>query len=90
MGKHNSTRVDEGRKSSNLFAKKNARHEPWWAGGKKNLLCDPGSELRLGGREKRRAKIINGKRKKKKKKERQQQRNGAALLHTIPLGKAIF
>ena len=29
-------------------------------GGEKSLLCDPGSELRLGGREKGRAKIING------------------------------
>ena len=33
-------------------------------GGEKSLLCDPGSELRLGGREKkRRAKITNGKQK---------------------------
>ena len=28
--------------------------------GQKSLVCDPGSELRLGGREKRRAKILNG------------------------------
>ena len=28
--------------------------------GEKGLLCDPGSELRLGEREKRRAKIMNG------------------------------
>ena len=34
--------------------------------GKKSLLCDPGSELRLGGRENRRAKIINGMKKKTK------------------------
>ena len=40
------------------------RHEPWWAGGEKSLVCDPGSELRLGGRENRRAKIINGMEKK--------------------------
>ena len=32
---------------------KNARHEPQWVGGEKSLLCDPGSELRLGGREQR-------------------------------------
>ena len=32
------------------------------------LTCDPGSELRLGGREKRRARIINGMKKKTKKK----------------------
>ena len=30
-----------------------------WVGGEKSLLCDPGSELRLGGRENRRATIIN-------------------------------
>ena len=35
-------------------------------GGEKSLLCDPGSQLRLGGREDRRAKIINGMEKKKK------------------------
>ena len=34
--------------------------------GEKSLLCDPGSELRLGGRENRRAKIINGMEQKKK------------------------
>ena len=33
--------------------------------GEKSLLCDPGSELRLGGGEKRRAKTINGMEKKK-------------------------
>ena len=36
--------------------------------GEKSLLFDPGSELRLGGRERKRAKIINkgiGKKKKK-------------------------
>ena len=33
----------------------------------KSLLCDPGSESRLGGREKRRAKIINGMKKRKEK-----------------------
>ena len=38
-----------------------------WVGGEKSLLCAPGSELRLliGGRENRRAKIINGMEKKK-------------------------
>ena len=35
--------------------------------GEKSLLCDPGSELRLGGRDNRRAKIINGMKKKKEK-----------------------
>ena len=28
--------------------------------GEKSLLCDPGSELLLGGREKRRANILKG------------------------------
>ena len=38
-------------------------------GGEKGLPCDPGSELRLGGRENRSAKIINemGKRTRQKK-----------------------
>ena len=36
-----------------LLAIKNARHEPYWVEGEKNLLRDPGSELRLGGREKK-------------------------------------
>ena len=35
--------------------------------GEKGLLCDPGSVLRLGGREKRRAKIVNGMKKRRKK-----------------------
>ena len=30
---------------------KNARHEPLVGRGEKSLLCDPGSKLRLGGRE---------------------------------------
>ena len=38
--------------------------------GGNSLLCDPGSELRLGGRENRRAKIINGMEKKQKEKKR--------------------
>ena len=29
-------------------------------GGGKSLLCDPGSELRLGGRGEKRAKRVNG------------------------------
>ena len=52
VGKHNSTRVDEGRKSCNLLAIKNARHESQWGEGEKSLLCGPGSELRLGRTEK--------------------------------------
>ena len=39
--------------------------------GEKSLLCEPGSELRVGSRERRRcAKIINGMSKKKKKKKK--------------------
>ena len=38
-------------------------------GGEKSLLCDPGSKLRLGGSENRRAKIINGMEKEKDKKK---------------------
>ena len=53
MGKHNSTRVDEGRKSWNLLAIKNVMHEPWSGGGEQSLLCDPGSQWRLGEREKK-------------------------------------
>ena len=34
----------------------------------KSLLCDPGSELRLGGREKKKGEDINVTRKRKKKK----------------------
>ena len=43
-----STREERGEISRE---KKNARHEPYWVGGEKSLICDPGSELRLGGRE---------------------------------------
>ena len=69
-GKHSSTRVDEGGKKELKSSRdKNARHEPLWDGGEKSLLCDPGSELRLGGRENRRANIINGMKKKKEKKK---------------------
>lgn len=33
--------------------------------GEESLLCDPGSEVLIGGREKGRAKILYGKRKQK-------------------------
>ena len=61
--RRNSTRVDEGkkRKSSSLVAIKKKRKARTVVGrGEKRLLCDPGSELRPRGREKRRAKVING------------------------------
>ena len=45
VGKHNSMRVDEGRKGRNLLAiKMRGTNRTWWG--------DPGSELRLRGREK--------------------------------------
>ena len=49
-----------GKKELKSSRDKNARHEPLWVGGEKSLLCDPGSELRQGGRENRRAKVKNG------------------------------
>ena len=56
VGRYTSTRVDEGRKSGNLLAKKNAR-------GQKSLLCEPGSELRLGTRERKKGEDIKSDRK---------------------------
>ena len=49
-----------GKKELKASRDKNASYEPQWVGAKKRLLCDPGPELRLGGRDNRRAKIING------------------------------
>ena len=57
----------QGKKELKFSRDTNARHEPSCGGGEKSLLCDPGSELRLGGRGKRRAKIIDGMEIKKKK-----------------------
>ena len=56
---YTSTQVDEGRKSAKYFRDKlqganRSREE------EKNLLFDPGSELRLGGRENRKEKILDG------------------------------
>ena len=50
--------------------KKKTRHEPEGGGGEKSLLRDPGSELRLGGRENRRAKVTNGMGEKERKKKK--------------------
>ena len=70
-GRHNSTRGDEGRKSSSLVAIKMQVTNRSGVGGEKRLLCDPGSELQLvGGREKRRAKIVNRMGKKRQNKTR--------------------
>ena len=70
MGRHISTRVDEGRKCSVLLAIKmpsiKARTVVVVGSGEKNLLCDPGSELRLRGDRTRRANTINDMEKKKK------------------------
>ena len=51
MGRHNSTHVDEGRKSGKLLTIQMRGTNRRWVGGEKSLQCDPGSELRLGGRE---------------------------------------
>ena len=43
-----------GKKGLKSSRDENARHEPQWGGGEeRSLLCDPGSELRIGGREKK-------------------------------------
>ena len=61
--RRNSTRVNEARKEwlKSSSRDKYERHEPsyWGGGGKAPLLCGAGSEPRLGGTEKRRAKIVN-------------------------------
>ena len=60
VGGRNSTRVHEESKGSSLVAIKMQGTNRSGVGGEKRLLCDPGSELQLvGGREKRRAKIVN-------------------------------
>ena len=41
VGRQNPTRVDEGRKSWNLLAIKNARHEPYWGGGRRACYVTP-------------------------------------------------
>ena len=70
-----STGVDEGGKKGQKKSSrdKHARHEPYRGGGRRSCYtCDPGSELRLGGREKRTTKkVTNGMTKKKKESERQ-------------------
>ena len=54
MGRPKSTRIDEGRKGSNVLVIKmkgiNAINSG--EGGQESLLCDAGSKLRLGGKEK--------------------------------------
>ena len=50
---NSSTQVDEGRNSSCLLAIKMEGTNRSGDGGEKSLRCDPGSELRLGGREKK-------------------------------------
>ena len=47
-----------GSKCAEVFTRQNARHVLGRV--EESLVCDPGSELQLGGREKRRAKIIYG------------------------------
>ena len=60
VGRRNSTR-DEGRKCSSLLGiKMRGTNRSIVGRGEERLLFDPGSESRLGGGEKRRAKTING------------------------------
>ena len=47
VGRHNSTHVDEGRKSGKLLTIQMRGTNRRWVGGEKSLQCDPGSELRL-------------------------------------------
>ena len=51
MGKHNSARVEERR--AEIFSRNKCKARAVVGRGEKSLLCDPGSELRLGGREKK-------------------------------------
>ena len=58
-------------------------------GGEEPVICDPGSELRLGGRGKRRAKIINGTGGKRKKKmpasgQKQTKKNSSCWCILLP------
>ena len=53
-----------------IFSRQQCKARTVVGRGGKRLLCDPGSELRLGGRDNRRAKIINGMRKKEKEEEK--------------------
>ena len=65
-----------GKKDLKSSRDKNPGREPYVVGrGKEPAICDPGSELRLGGREKRRGEIINVLEKRKRKK------NIAVLTH---------
>ena len=54
-----------GKKGLNFYRDKN-KARTVVGRGEERLLCDPGSELLLGRRDKRRAKIVNGKSKKQK------------------------
>ena len=65
VGRHNSTRVDGGRKGWRLLAIKMQGTNRGGEGPEEPALRDPGFELRLGGRHNRRAKIIDGMKKKK-------------------------
>ena len=60
MGRFNSTRVDERKKGLKSSGHTNEKARTAVERGENGLVYDPGSELRLGGREKRGAKIING------------------------------
>ena len=60
MGRRNSTRIDQGRKDSRLLVVKMQGTNRSGEGGRRACYVTPDLEVRLGGREKRRARIING------------------------------
>ena len=70
VGTCSSTRVDEGRKDKSLPAKRMPSKARAAVGrGKDSLPREPGSEVLLGGRGKRRANVVNGWEKKRGEKE---------------------
>ena len=61
VGKHNSTRVDEGRKTRNILAiKMQGTNRSGERGRRAGYRCDPRAELRLGEREEEQGEDNNG------------------------------
>ena len=61
VGKHNSTRFDEGAKSCNLLAiKMQGTNRSGERGRRAGYRCDPRAELRLGEREEEQGEDNNG------------------------------
>ena len=77
-----------------IFSRKKCKARTAVDGGQKSLVCDLGSELRLGGRELKGEDKIMKKKEKKKKKERkrkEQKKREQQRKHRIPwnIGKYI-